>query len=191
MLLAMASCIVESLTCIGCVMTEFSAKALDHLIEACAAGDRSAFKALYDATSSRLFGGAIRLLRDHALAQDALQDGFLKIWRGADKFDATKGSALSWMSIIVRRAALDRMASRREHVDLDDVDVAAPHVEPRDLGLEKCLQKLPEMHRKALILSYVYGYNHDEIADMLQKPVGTIKSWVRRAGMSLRECLEA
>jgi RNA polymerase sigma-70 factor, ECF subfamily len=163
---------------------------LDTLIVACAKGDRAAFKALYDATSARLFGGALRLLRDHALAQDALQDGFLKIWRNADKFDATKGTALAWMSIIVRRAALDRMSSRREHVGLDDLEIAAPPVEPADLGLEKCLLKLPELHRKALILSYVYGYNHDEIANMLQKPVGTIKSWVRRAGISLRECLK-
>jgi RNA polymerase sigma-70 factor, ECF subfamily len=189
--LAITSCIDESLACIGTLMSESPALELDRLIEACAKGDRAAFKALYDATSGRLFGGALRLLRDHALAQDALQDGFLKIWRNADKFDATKGTALAWMSIIVRRAALDRMSSRREHVGLDDLEITAPPVEPVDLGLEKCLLKLPELHRKALILSYVYGYNHDEIANMLQKPVGTIKSWVRRAGINLRECLEA
>lgn len=186
-----ATCIVESQTCIGWFMTETAGKALDKLIEACARGDRAAFKTLYDASSSKLFGGALRLLRDHALAQDALQDGFLKIWRNADKFDAAKGTAMSWMSIIVRRAALDRIATRREHVDLDDVELAAPTIEPNDPGLARCLEKLPDLHRKALIYSYVYGYNHDEIAEMLQKPVGTIKSWVRRAGIALRECLEA
>lgn len=172
-------------------MTESAPKLLDNLIEACAQGDRLAFKSLYDAASSQLFGGAMRLLRDHALAQDALQEGFLKIWRNADKFDASKGSAMAWMSIIVRRAALDRLATRREHVDLEDIELAAPEITPRDPGLDKCLNKLPQLHRKALILSYVYGYNHDEIAGMLQRPVGTIKSWVRRSGISLRECLEA
>jgi RNA polymerase sigma-70 factor, ECF subfamily len=171
-------------------MTNSAPMMLDTLIQACANGDRVAFKALYDASSSQLFGGAMRLLRDHALAQDALQEGFLKIWRHSDKFDATKGTAMAWMSIIVRRAALDRLATRREHIDLDDIELAAPEIAPRDPGLDKCLQKLPDLHRKALILSYVYGYNHDEIANMLQKPVGTIKSWVRRAGISLRECLE-
>jgi RNA polymerase sigma-70 factor, ECF subfamily len=185
------SCQCESETCIGAHMKDAGTPALDALIHACARGDRVAFKSLYEASSGRLFGGAMRLLRDHALAQDALQDGFLKIWRNAEKFDATKGAAMSWMSIIVRRAALDRLATRREHVDLDEIELAAPEIAPRDPGLDKCLQKLPDLHRKAIILSYVYGYNHDEIADMLQKPVGTIKSWVRRAGIALRECLQA
>ncbi len=164
---------------------------LEALIQACAAGDRNAFRALYDATSGRLYGGALRLLRDPMLAQDALQEGYLKIWRNAAKFDANKGAPLSWMGIIVRRAALDRLATIRTHVDLNDIDVAAPVFVPRDPGLDKCLAKLPDLHRKSLILSYVYEYSHEEIAAMLQKPVGTIKSWIRRAGLAMRECLEA
>lgn len=172
-------------------MIEGDPSTLNTLIEATAKGDRTAFKRLYDDTSSKLFGGAMRLLRDRSAAEDALQDGFLKIWRNAEKFDASKGSALAWMSIIIRRAALDRMATRRDHVDIEDIEVAAPFVAPNDPGLQRCLNKLPDLHRKSLVLSYVYGYNHEEIADMLSKPVGTIKSWVRRAGIALRECLEA
>jgi RNA polymerase sigma-70 factor, ECF subfamily len=172
-------------------MTEIAGHELDDLILACGRGERSAFEKLYQAASSKLFGGAVRLLRDHALAQDALQDGFLKIWRNASRFDPQKGSAMAWMSIIVRRAALDRLPSKRVYVHLEDVELEAPAIAPADPGVARCLEKLPELHRKAVILAYVYGYNHDEIASLLQKPVGTIKSWVRRSGILLRECLEA
>jgi RNA polymerase sigma-70 factor, ECF subfamily len=184
------SCIYRRHTCIGMVMVKVLNNELDDLIQACGHGDRSAFEKLYQATSSKLFGGALRLLRDHNLAQDALQEGYIKIWRNADKFDPSKGAAMSWLSIIVRRAALDRLPSGHVHIDIDDVELAAPAVAPADPGLARCLEKLPDLHRKALLYSYVYGYNHDEIAEMLQKPVGTIKSWVRRSGILLRECLE-
>jgi RNA polymerase sigma factor (sigma-70 family) len=133
----------------------------------------------------------LRLLRDHSLAQDALQDGFLKVWRNADKFDPNKGAAMAWLSIIIRREALDRLPSQRVHINIDDVELSAPAVAPSDPGLVRCLEKLPDLHRKAIICAYVHGYNHDEIAAMLQKPVGTMKSWVRRSGILLRECLKA
>jgi RNA polymerase sigma-70 factor, ECF subfamily len=171
-------------------MSEIAGQELDTLIIKCGQGDRLAFEKLYQSTSSKLFGGALRLLRDHNLAQDALQDAFLKIWRNAARFDPEKGTAMAWLSIIVRRAALDRLPAQRVLVHLDDVELEAPTIAPSDPGLARCLEKLPEMHRKSLIYAYVYGYNHDEIADMLQKPVGTIKSWVRRSGILLRECLE-
>jgi RNA polymerase sigma-70 factor, ECF subfamily len=172
-------------------MIEESSIALETLIKASARGNRAAFQALYEATSARLYGAAMRLLRDHGLAQDALQEGFLKIWRNAEKFDATKGSAMSWMGIIVRRAALDRMNRLQAHDNIDDIEIAAPAIEPSNPKLNKCLKTLSETQGNVLILSYVYGYTHDEIAANLDKPVGTIKSWVRRAGLALRECLEA
>jgi RNA polymerase sigma-70 factor, ECF subfamily len=164
---------------------------LEMLLSASARGNRAAFQALYEATSGRLFGGAMRLLRDHALAQDALQDGYLKIWRNAASFDNSKGSALAWMGIIVRRAALDRLRQRVSHEPLDDLEIAAPVLEPNDPGVERCLKAIPQQQRNSLILSYVYGYTSLEISDRMGKPEGTIKSWVRRAGIALRECLEA
>ncbi len=164
---------------------------LEGLILACGRGNRSAFKALYEATSPRFFGAARKLLKDHGLAQDAVQEGFLKIWHNAQRFDPKKGSPMAWMGIIIRRAALDRMRSIRHHDTLDGIEVEAPHFEPSDPKVNKCLEGLPETQGRALILSYVYGYTHEEIANSMEKPVGTIKSWVRRAGIALKECLEA
>jgi RNA polymerase sigma-70 factor, ECF subfamily len=164
---------------------------LEMLLSSSARGNRAAFQALYEATSSKLFGAAMRLLRDHALAQDALQDGFLKIWRNAASFDREKGTALAWMGVIVRRAALDRLRQRVFHEPIEDIEIAGPSTAPNDPGVAKCLEAIPQQQRKSLILSYVYGYTSLEIADTMGKPEGTIKSWVRRAGIALRECLEA
>lgn len=172
-------------------MNDMSPQTLENLLDACGRGNRAAFTALYSQTSGLLFGAALRLLRDHALAQDAVQDGFLKIWNNAAKYDPSKGSPMSWMGIIVRRAALDRMRSIKNHVSLDGIDVAAPQFEPSNPKVTKCLGLLPKTQERALILSYVYGYTHDEISGSMAKPVGTIKSWVRRAAIALKECLEA
>ena len=172
-------------------MDDKSRQALEGLLIASGRGNRAAFTALYSETRALFFGAALRLLRDHALAQDAVQDGFLKIWNNSAKYDPSKGSPMSWMGIIVRRAALDRMRSVKNHDSLDGINVAAPQFEPSNPKVSKCLSLLPKTQGHALILSYVYGYTHEEISGSMDKPVGTIKSWVRRAAIALKECLEA
>jgi RNA polymerase sigma-70 factor (ECF subfamily) len=158
------------------------------IVEGIAAGDRAALKDLYDRFGARLHGIAYRILRDSALAEDALQEAFVKIWRNAGKYDRARGPALGWLVIIVRRAAFD--VRPREPV-AEPVDIAAEGPDPGmlDPGLARALEALPEMHRKALLLMYVYGLTHAEIAATLESPLGTVKSWVRRGAAALKEAV--
>ena len=167
----------------------FDEARLAELLRALADGDRLAASELYRLIGGRLYGVARRILRDPGLAEDAVQEGFLKIWKNAHRFDAAKGAASTWMAVIVRRVAIDR----RPRVTLQMLpDLEAPnfdmdYVHPR---LRACLSDLPEMHRNALVLTYVYGLSHTELAQALDAPLGTVKSWVRRATAALKETLE-
>lgn len=167
------------------------ADALGTLLQRCAAGDRAAFRALYAAVSPQLNAIALRILRDRDAAADALQETFLRIWSRAGSFDPARGHPLAWMAIITRRCALDRIAAHRPQDSLDDLDLAAAPVEPTDPRLAACLARLPEMHRKAVLLAYVYGYTHPEVSEALAAPLGTVKSWVRRGALALKECLDS
>jgi RNA polymerase sigma-70 factor (ECF subfamily) len=158
------------------------------IIAAIAAGERAALKRLYDRFGARLYGIAHRILRDPALAEDAVQEAFVRIWRNAGKFDRARGSALGWVVIIVRRAAFDLRP--REPV-AEPVEIAAeqPEAAMLDPALARALEALPETHRKALLLAYVYGLSHAELAAAMGAPLGTVKSWVRRAAEALRKSL--
>ncbi len=158
------------------------------IVEAIAAGDRSALKQLYDRFGARLYGIASRILRDQGLAEDALQEAFVKIWRNAGKFDRARGSALAWVVTIVRRAAFD-LRPRALSIELVDMACEQPETDMLHPGLARALDALPEMHRKALLLMYVYGLTHAEIATALASPLGTVKSWVRRAAAALKEAV--
>ena len=162
---------------------------LTAIIERVAAGDRAALKRLYDGFGGRLYGVACRILRDPALAEDALQEAFVKIWRNAGKFDRARGSAMGWVVTIVRRAALD---VRPREPPAAQVEVADEEAENGMLhpGLARALEALPETHRRALILMYVYGLTHSELAAAMSAPLGTVKSWVRRGATALKEAVE-
>ncbi|HEV2530527.1 RNA polymerase sigma factor [Phenylobacterium sp.] len=162
---------------------------LAELLNAMAAGERSAAEALYRRMGARLYGSAYRILRDAGLAEDAVQEAFVKIWRNAHRFDAAKGLPSTWMAVIVRRVALDR---RPRAVSTLPADLEAPaldldYVHPR---LRDALAELPEVHRNALVLMYVHGLSHSELAQAMGAPLGTVKSWVRRASAALKEKLE-
>lgn len=163
---------------------------LAELVRGMARGDRGAAEALYAAMGSRLYGVAWRILRDQGLAEDAVQDAFLKIWKSANRFDAAKGAAGAWMAVITRRAALDRKprtAVMEAPESLEAPTFDPDYVHPR---LKEALDGLPQTHRNALVLMYVYGLSHSELAERLGAPLGTVKSWVRRASQVLRETLE-
>ncbi|WP_394762735.1 RNA polymerase sigma factor [Phenylobacterium sp.] len=159
------------------------------LLRAIAAGDRAAAGELYGLIGGKLYGIALRILRDHGLAQDAVQEGFLKIWRNAHRFDAAKGTASTWVAVIVRRVALDRQPKVTAQLppDLEAPRVDLDYVHPR---LKECLEELPQLHRNAVVLMYVYGLSHSELATALGAPLGTVKSWVRRGSAALKEKLE-
>ncbi|HEV2818598.1 MAG TPA: sigma-70 family RNA polymerase sigma factor [Allosphingosinicella sp.] len=158
------------------------------IVEAIAAGDRSALKQLYDRFGARLYGIASRILRDSGLAEDALQEAFVKIWRNAGKFDRARGSALAWVVTIVRRAAFD-LRPRSPSAEFVEIACERPETDMLHPGLARALDALPEMHRRALVLMYVYGLTHAEIATALAAPLGTVKSWVRRGGAAVKKAV--
>ena len=155
------------------------------IIERIAAGDRAALKLLYDRYGARLLGIAHRILRDGALAEDALQEAFAKIWRNAGRFDRARGSALGWTVIIVRRAAFD-LRPRAPAAAPVDVACEPPETDMLHPGLARALAALPETHRKALVLMYIHGLTHAELAAAMGAPLGTVKSWVRRGAATLK-----
>ncbi|HEY2752269.1 RNA polymerase sigma factor [Phenylobacterium sp.] len=162
---------------------------LAELLSAIAGGDGAAAGELYGLIGGRLHGQAQRILRDPGLAEDAVQEAFLKIWRNAWRFDAGKGAASAWMSVIGRRVALDRRprAAAVALPELEAPSVDPDYVHPR---LRESLAELPDLHRKALVLMYVYGLSHSELAAAMNAPLGTVKSWVRRASAALKGKLE-
>ncbi len=155
-----------------------------------AAGDQKAFQHLYKENCSLVYTIALRILRDGFLAEDAVQEAFVKIWRSAGQFDAALGTPQGWISIIARNVALDLIRKRRPHEELSDTDVtaiAADPCEPSDPKLGQCLAQLPEEQIKAIVTMYTYGMSHSELSIHLGAPVGTIKSRVRRATASLKK----
>ena len=174
---------------------------LDQLLSAAANGDRTAFRAIYDATSAKLFGVAVRILKRSDLAEDVMQDAYLKIWDAAPKFSPELGSPMSWMVAITRNRAIDVLRKRTE-VGVDDQnevgeqkdDTPDPYeltAQSRDLkALLGCMEKLNPEQRQCLLMAYYYGYTHDEISERLSTPVGTVKSWIRRSLARVKKCLE-
>ena len=161
------------------------------IVEGIAAGERAALKELYDRFGARLYGVAQRILRDNSLAEDALQEAFVKIWRNAGKYDRARGSALGWVVIIVRRAAFD-LRPREPVAEPDEIAAVAeeqPQTDMLDPGLARALAALPETQRRALLLMYVYGLTHSELATAMGAPLGTVKSWVRRGAATLKDSL--
>ena len=155
-----------------------------------AAGDQKAFQHLYQDNCSLVYAIAMRILRDGTLAEDAVQETFVKIWRSAGQFDATLGTPQSWISIIARNVALDLIRKRRPYDELSDTDImaiAADPCEPSDPKLGQCLAQLPEEQVIAIVTMYTYGMSHSELSTHLGAPIGTIKSRVRRATASLKK----
>ncbi len=169
-------------------------------LAACAAGDRAALKRLYDQEAGRMISVSQRIVRRRELAEEVVQDAFVQIWRLAARYDPALGSPLSWIYTIVRNRSLNviRDGTREDLVDANTLGAARD--EDADIGdafarlsansaLRRCLEALEAEKRKSLLLSYVAGYSHGEIAAMLRVPVGTAKSWVRRGLLALRDCM--
>lgn len=167
----------------------------DHLavlLQSVAAGDRSAFRAVYDAAAGRLLAIALRILRDPQAAEDAVQEAFLRIWRNAARYTPEKGAPMAWMGIIARNAALDLVRARRPMQDFEQVEtleLAVAAIEPPDARLGQCIGRLPENQARAIVMMYTYGLSHSELAERLAVPLGTAKSWVKRGTDTLRECM--
>lgn len=169
------------------------------LLMSVAAGDRGALRTVYTRESTRLFGVAMAILRDRDAAADAMQTAFLRVWERAGQFDPSRGEARSWLGGIVRFAALDAVRARGREVLTDDPELGDTAVEPvaftqlaaaqETVRLHDCLAKLDDRHREGIVLAFVHGLSHAQLAERMNEPLGTIKSWIRRGLLSLRECL--
>ena len=174
---------------------------LERLIAGCADGDRASFRRLYDLQSPRLYGVALRMTRDAGLAADALHDAMLQAWQRASRFDATVGSAEAWLVGLVRYRSIDLLRKYgRERPGLDvETETADGEASPLDRlvatdegsRLHRCLAILDERYRRVVTLSFMDGLSHTELAEKLALPLGTVKSWIRRGLIGLRECLGA
>ncbi len=191
-------------------------QALAAALSRAALGDRAAFAELYRLSSAQLFGVILRINPDRAQAEDVLQDCFVNIWRAAQSFDATRSQPLTWLTSIARNRAIDSLRRRKTEVqtvsspasDDDDDDSG----EPRDLlaalpsggagplellqqaaetqALTHCIGRLSAEQQQCVALAYYQGLSHAEVAQHLAQPLGTVKSWVRRALMTLKDCLQ-
>jgi RNA polymerase sigma-70 factor (ECF subfamily) len=164
--------------------------------------DRMAFRELYLYASPRLYGIALALTRDRQVASEALQDAMVQVWQQATRFDPAKGSAEAWMTGILRFRALDLLAAgRRRRWRSHDLAAASEVADEAaltrlentaaGLRLRRCLAQLENKNRQSIILAYVHGYSHRQIASQLQLPLGTVKAWIRRGLFTLKTCFDA
>ncbi|MDB5374881.1 MAG: polymerase subunit sigma [Belnapia sp.] len=172
---------------------------LAELMAAVAGGDRAALRSIYQQQSTRLFGVANAILRDRDAAADALQDAFLRVSQRAGQFDPRRGEAAAWLGAVVRHAALDLARKRGREMPTDDPALGDTPVAPEALDriaadaegqrLRDCLGALDEKNRKGILLAFVHGLSHAQVAARLELPLGTVKAWIRRGLLQLRECL--
>ena len=187
-------------------------QALGQLLARAGLGDRVAFATLYEDTSAHLLGVVLRIQRDRAQAEDILQEVYVNVWRAAQSFDAAQSQPLTWLTSIARNRAIDSLRRKQtqpqlktnitqrsddEETDVYDT-VASEAPGPLDLlsrasdarELSHCMQALSAQQRQSVALAFFDGLSHAEVAEHMRQPLGTVKSWVRRALMSLKDCLD-
>lgn len=164
----------------------------------CAERKQAGLQIIYASEARRMVGVARRILFRQDLAEEAVHDAFVRIWRSASTFDPHRGSARAWLYAIVRNRALSIHRSEHRHDSYDDLaddDAIAIDPEatmtrlPETSALRHCLERIERPRRDVVVLAYVYGMSHGELAGRLKTPLGTVKSWVRRSLLSLRECM--
>lgn len=181
---------------------------LAEALRRCAQGDRSALRMIFDAESGRLLAMAERILGRRDLAEEALQEGMVRVWRRAGQYGGRNGledgSARGWINAVVRNAALTQLRKdSRQPVSLDDAAIetianadlaasadAAIAALDASSRLRVCLDALDPSKRACVLMAYLFGYTHGEIAGRIGAPLGTVKAWVRRGLAALRECLQ-
>ncbi len=168
------------------------------LLAQCARSDDAAFRRLYDSQSSRLYGVAYRITRDPSLAADAVHDALLQVWRNAARFDPSRGNARAWLVSLVRYRALDMIGrTKREVLRAEHEETVDPEPLPLDRlqssregeALRQCLDGVEPARRNLVLLAFVEGLSHAEVAARVSQPLGTVKSNIRRALLALKICL--
>ncbi len=170
------------------------------LIGRIAGGDRAAFRDLYSAASAKLFGVALRILNDRQESEDALQEVMTRIWLNARRYDATRARGMTWAIAIARNHSIDRLRARGPAMAGDD---ALAFVEDRAPGVEAglvakgeakriadCFGVLEPAKADAVRGAYLSGLSYEQLASRHDVPLNTMRSWLRRGLLSLKECLE-
>ena len=184
---------------------------LAQLLARSALGDRAAFKTLYELSGAHLFAVILRIQRDRNLAEDLLQEVFVSAWKAAGSFDAQRAQPLTWLTHIARNKAIDSLRRAQSQPRLESVHRDADDDRPDDdqhladespgpasllerasdaRQLKHCMQDLTAPQRQSVALAFFDGLSHAEVAAQLCQPLGTVKSWVRRALATLKGCLE-
>jgi RNA polymerase sigma factor (sigma-70 family) len=174
-------------------------------------GDRAAFSQLYERSSGHVFAVLLRIQRDRALAEDLLQEVYVSVWKAAASFDAARSQPLTWLTHIARHRAIDSLRRAQSqlqttslHADEDEDSahpaeaIASDAPGPLDLlaqasdtrELTQCMAHLTPPQRQSVALAFFDGLSHAEVAAHLKQPLGTVKSWVRRALVTLKGCLD-
>ena len=166
-----------------------------------ARGDAASLKTVYDSTSAKLFGVCLRILGDPSEAQDVVQDVYVTVWRRADGFDPARASPITWLAAIARNRSIDRLRARRpeRNAPLEaaaHVADAAPSAvdvlqdAEKHRQLQGCLGELEGVHQQAIRTAFLDGVTYDALALQAGVPLGTMKSWIRRALVKLKACLQ-
>ena len=176
---------------------------LSDLLARCALRDQRAFATLYRFSSAKLFAVAVRITRRRDWAEEVLQEAFVNIWNHAAGYNSTKSAPMTWMTAIVRNRALDWLRRPRE-VEIDEeheelmASIADESPGPEELlrrsleagELAECMKALTEQQQRSITLAFFHGLSHGELADQMRKPLGTVKTWIRRGLDRLKGCLE-
>lgn len=165
-------------------------------------GDRAALQTIYRLTSAKLFGVALRILGERSEAEDVLQDVYITVWRRAADFDPGRSSPMTWLIAIARNRAIDRLRATKQSRRMEPIEAAdevADSAARADgtlqnaqdhVRLHGCLDGLAVHERNALRGAFFDGNTYEELAARMGVPLGTMKSWIRRAMIKLKACLE-
>ncbi|MGV8918958.1 MAG: sigma-70 family RNA polymerase sigma factor [Pseudomonas sp.] len=174
---------------------------LRQLLAQCTLGNRRAFEDLYRKVSSQLFAVALRCMTRRDLAEEVVQESFVRIWHNASRYDSNLSAPMTWMVNITRNQAIDQLRKHREVPLTDEQSEALLDQSPgpdeqldsqRDSSaVRRCLDTLDGMQRKSIITAYFHGVSHADLATQLAAPLGSVKSWIRRGMERLRRCLES
>ncbi|MEO6689078.1 MAG: sigma-70 family RNA polymerase sigma factor [Dokdonella sp.] len=175
---------------------------LRDLLVAVAGGDSAAFENLYRSTSAKLFGICLRVVKQRSEAEDVLQDVYTTIWRKANQYDAARASAITWLAMMARNKAIDRVRAsgiERNSAPLDLAEElhdqspgaqAIAETSDENKRLNACLDELEVQRRNLIRVAFFEGATYEELAARSGSPLGTVKSWIRRGLLRLKACLE-
>ena len=170
------------------------------LLAAVAKGDEAAFERLYVATRAKLYGVVLRILRRQDLAEEVVQEAYVRIWKSAGRFNPGLASPITWMASIARNRAIDLMRKKSETLieeEPSEMEAVADSPDPlarREMTEElkrllECISRLDQERQKLVLLAYYNGWSREQLAAKFKAPVNTIKTWLRRSLLDIRECL--